>query len=814
MPENLHHRRPSAKRKQILIWAGALITGVVFILAALLLIAPRILDGEKIRQKIELAVARQTGGQVHIGQLALDFFPSPCTIISDVRFEFSETVSGTLKSLALFPDMVDLILGQMGISQIRIESPAITIDIPLEPKKGTQKDDDSFQSRINSSLANIAKKALDISVKVENGRILVKRQEGNNLNLSGLYLAANLSTDPNGAQINLAKLAIETPRLNISGQFEADQLRASTTSKMKLALYGKQMDVEGIRQALLQTAGENAVISAIFSVVGGGQISELFFRTQGESLKNLGELANMTIEASLIQGRIKVPFPKLDLTEVEGRVAISKGVLRGEKLKARLDDTKGYEGTLVMGLLGKSAPFQLDLGVDADLAVLPPVLAQVIKSEAFAKELARFQKIRGHAVGRLILGDRLDAITARIDVSNFNLTGMHAVIPVPVIIENGRFLYDSEMMAVTDTHLKFLDSSVHVEKFSIARQENNIEALAADFTLDANRYNLTGNAHFINEGVKLDMALGADTIDLNRLLKAFETHYNEKARKPSDLRVRGLVKVKADHFIYKGFSWRPLNADVSIEKDMITVTVTEGQLCGITTAGILQLGPDVLSLDFGLKAFNQNISETITCMVGKPNKIIGQFDLDGKLIAHGPVKSIIDALSGEFRVTTRDGRIYQMDTLAKLHETLNFTNLFRDKFPGMGDQGFYYVSSHVYGKIADGKLIVKEGFVDGKTMKIAYEGKHNFKNQKVDFTVLVAPLKTVNKVVGWIPVVGHILGDTLTTVPMRVFGPLKNPAVIPLSPKAVGDQLLGVMERTLTLPFKIIEPVIVKDKNE
>ena len=74
-------------------------------------------------------------------------------------------------------------------------------------------------------------------------------------------------------------------------------------------------------------------------------------------------------------------------------------------------------------------------------------------------------------------------------------------------------------------------------------------------------------------------------------------------------------------------------------------------------------------------------------------------------------------------------------------------------------------------------------------------------------TVLVAPFKTVDRIVKHIPLVGNVLGGNLISIPFRAIGDLSDPDVIPLSPTAVGSGLLGILERTLKLPITIIHVI-------
>ena len=62
--------------------------------------------------------------------------------------------------------------------------------------------------------------------------------------------------------------------------------------------------------------------------------------------------------------------------------------------------------------------------------------------------------------------------------------------------------------------------------------------------------------------------------------------------------------------------------------------------------------------------------------------------------------------------------------------------------------------------------------------------------------------------------VRRILAGTLITIPVRVHGSLKDPKVTPLAPSAIGSELLGIMDRTLGLPFKVIELLLPRKKED
>ena len=74
---------------------------------------------------------------------------------------------------------------------------------------------------------------------------------------------------------------------------------------------------------------------------------------------------------------------------------------------------QGRDGTLRLGLEGKSAPFHLDMMVHADAAELRSLLLRVVKNDDFRKELSRLRNVEGDLSGKLIIGERIDSLLPR-----------------------------------------------------------------------------------------------------------------------------------------------------------------------------------------------------------------------------------------------------------------------------------------------------------------------------------------------------------------------------------------------------------------
>jgi hypothetical protein len=193
----------------------------------------------------------------------------------------------------------------------------------------------------------------------------------------------------------------------------------------------------------------------------------------------------------------------------------------------------------------------------------------------------------------------------------------------------------------------------------------------------------------------------------------------------------------------------------------------------------------------------------------------GRFDLDGEIAAIGDSTIPAGSFNGTLQFSAEDGRIHhRKGFLAIILDFLNLTEMFRGKVPDLGKEGYAYNSIKVRGNIEQGVLKLQEAVMDGSSMNMVGLGDVDLVEGKLELTVLVAPLKTVDFIVRNIPIVGHILGGNLVSIPYKVDGDIEEPDVTPIPPSAVGSGLLGIMERTLTLPVTIMQPLISANEEQ
>jgi hypothetical protein len=198
-------------------------------------------------------------------------------------------------------------------------------------------------------------------------------------------------------------------------------------------------------------------------------------------------------------------------------------------------------------------------------------------------------------------------------------------------------------------------------------------------------------------------------------------------------------------------------------------------------------------------------------MFGKPDLVDGRFKLKGRLSGEAPLNELGRSLDGQFKFKAKDGRIYRFDMLGRILAAINLTELVRGKKSDLMGEGLAFRRIDIKAKLDDGILTVDEAVIDGASAEIAAEGELDLGHDEIDLIVLVAPLKTVDALIKFTPIVSTWLEGTLVSIPVRVSGDIHDPLITPMSPTAVGNRLFNLLKNTVQLPIKLVEPLFDDD---
>lgn len=357
-----------------------------------------------------------------------------------------------------------------------------------------------------------------------------------------------------------------------------------------------------------------------------------------------------------------------------------------------------------------------------------------------------------------------------------------------------------------------------IESAILQADGGTINVKSAMISWNGSRLSLGGNIAITESAYMVDMNAFADSLDLKSILDSKkEPQPGETAEEPTekpskkgwDAPIRGVIRLRSERLSYGRLTWNPAVADLSISPGTIEVSLKQANLCGISTPGTVSITRDGLRMAISPSAKGQEIENTLTCLFGKHHLLTGSYTLKGNLSSHARAGAgIAQNLEGDLEFSAKDGRIYRFDTFAKIFSLLGITEVYRGVLPDLVNEGCAYSTITAKGKIKGGALTLSETVVDGPCIKMVLNGEIDMTNKKIDLVALVAPLRTVDRIVGAVPVLNKLLDGSLLSVPVRISGDLADPWVVPLSATAVGEQILGLMKRTLKLPFTIFQPLV------
>ena len=266
------------------------------------------------------------------------------------------------------------------------------------------------------------------------------------ITIKGAQIKGNMQFNNDSLAAALSDMTLAYPPMHLSGAFKHEK----NTPMVSLHLEGKDVDVSAVRSCALGLAGNIAAVQDIFDIIDGGTLPSIWVDAKGKSLTDLRNPNVYTIKGTMREGRISLPHPKLDLRDVAGSALISNGTLIGQGLQAKLNKISGNRGILNVSLTDRTAPFNLDIQLDADLQEAHGILERIVPQGTFSQQLKRIQSVAGQATARFQLAERENALQVDVDCSACRLKAVYHSLPLPVTISRGKIHYRQHHVQITD----------------------------------------------------------------------------------------------------------------------------------------------------------------------------------------------------------------------------------------------------------------------------------------------------------------------------------------------------------------------------
>jgi hypothetical protein len=357
---------------------------------------------------------------------------------------------------------------------------------------------------------------------------------------------------------------------------------------------------------------------------------------------------------------------------------------------------------------------------------------------------------------------------------------------------------------------------LEIDEISVNARGDRVTVERSNFMWGGKRLALSGDVSFSEKRILLNLDLFTESMDVKSDLDTVREILSgeKKGGKDEGLQLQGTLRIKTKSLLYDRIAWIPFDAEVMFDPRGVEVVVREANLCGISTPGSVKIANQNFSLDLRPFSKSQEFQSTFRCLLDQEMRVKGDFDLKGKVVGQGKPEDLIRSLKGDVELQSKNGHLYYSKGLMRVLEFVNSTEIYRGKLPDPGREGVNYKLIKIRAAFSDGKLMIKEAMLDGPALELVAKGEIDLIQQEMNVIGLVAPLKTVDRVVKLTPVIREIFAGTLITIPVRVHGNLKDPKVTALAPSAIGDELLGMMKRTLGLPFRVIEVLRPRKKED
>ncbi|MBW2503989.1 MAG: AsmA-like C-terminal domain-containing protein [Deltaproteobacteria bacterium] len=186
----------------------------------------------------------------------------------------------------------------------------------------------------------------------------------------------------------------------------------------------------------------------------------------------------------------------------------------------------------------------------------------------------------------------------------------------------------------------------------------------------------------------------------------------------------------------------------------------------------------------------------------------GDFYLQGV-----PGPTYLSSSYGHFNLEINNGVLRKFHILSKVFSLLNISQLLALQLPDMDREGLPFQNLSANLHLENGRLTTEDLVIRSESMNQSYQGSFSLIDKELDLLLAIQPLITIDKIVSHLPVAGWVLGGedkALITVHFRIEGPAGSATVTPAPITSLSEKTIGLVRRTLSLPFKLVtDPKVI-----
>lgn len=189
-------------------------------------------------------------------------------------------------------------------------------------------------------------------------------------------------------------------------------------------------------------------------------------------------------------------------------------------------------------------------------------------------------------------------------------------------------------------------------------------------------------------------------------------------------------------------------------------------------------------------------------------------EIDGNALIYGnlsgtgdTLQSLISKADGNVTLYSRNGMIKRWNLLAKTFGVLNIYDLLKGKVD-FAKQGLAYEKMGANFIVTDGVFQTDNFLIDSPSMVVTGKGNLDFNSKKIDASLQIAPLVTLDRTIDKIPILRNILKKKdggFLYMACTVSGPIDDPTVQVGFANTIGSKTLEIFRNMLFLPVEVFE---------
>lgn len=384
-------------------------------------------------------------------------------------------------------------------------------------------------------------------------------------------------------------------------------------------------------------------------------------------------------------------------------------------------------------------------------------------------------------------------------ISSLNPLSLHASFTAPRIdLADFGFTHPQQMPQITK-----VSGDVSFKKNGLA-----IKTLSGN--LNSSQLTVKGVISDITT-LHADLAVNAHSLDIADLilLGGIEANAAQPSTQPASPKLKAALK--ADTCTFEGMNFDKLTATAVLTSRSLLLEQLESDFCrGKLSAkgsiAFLAAAPHYQTKFTLAKASADKVSKLFASESDK-KEITGALTVTGEMSATGSsAADLKKSAAGNIKIHSKDGMLRQFSWLSKVFSILNVSQLFSFKLPDMVSNGMPY--NRIDGNLAikDGVVSTDDLFIASNAMNMSIVGTSDFIHEKLDLTLGIQPLQTVDKVVSKIPIVGWLLtgeNKAMFTTYFEIKGKSTDPSVSAIPITSLGKGVLGIFKRVFQLPAKL-----------